>query len=416
MSVAIVGGVEGHPLVGSEAACLCCDVLSDFATAARLAAEWDEFVEGGGHELYQTYDWCATWWKFYGAGRELRIYVYRVAGRIVGILPMFHERVWLGPVGLRLAKLVGADFSLQMCTPAIDATWAQAVHADVLHRMLIDERVDAIWFAPLSGAHDALTPLRRALYEQQEMVTVARERILAPQAFFALPESFDAYINGLSKRQKQNYRRDHNLLTKKFRVKVDTMNNAPEAEKGFDQFKRMHDAQWAAHNRLGHFGDWPRSEEFNRELVRRLDPLGRYRMVRLLADEQVVSYQYIFRFGSTYYWRLPARLPEADWDRYGLGRMGLIKMIEVAIGEGVRYIEAGAGHYDYKVQLGAVELPLRGVLAVANRMMSRSRSRVFVALADILHMAYYRAYYTRWASALPLKRRALWTAWIKSHM
>src|SRR5205823_3349318 len=158
----------------------------------------------------------------------------------------------------------------------------------------------------------------------------------------------------------------------------DLVSDAQAVDEELDAFAKMHAEQWRAAGKAGHFGDWPRSVEFNRELIRSLagaSGLGKVQLFRMTADDQVISYQFGFRFGDCLYWRLPARRGEAEWDRFGLGRLGLMTMLEQAIGEGIRKVEAGMGHYDYKVQLGGHEHSARSLLLVANRPLSRWRAR-----------------------------------------
>ena len=143
-------------------------------------------------------------------------------------------------------------------------------------------------------------------------------------------------------------------------------------------------------------------------------PLGRVRLVRLWANDQVVSYQYCLTFGDRLYWRLPARLVGEQWDRFGMGRLGLVKMIEAAIGEGIHWIEGGPGHYDYKAQLGGQEVPLVSQVIVANSRKSRWRWKLFQKAARLLHLCYYRIWFGRIAPRLPLPRRRLWKIWIRS--
>ena len=74
-----------------------------------MQKEWDEFIEGIDGEIFLTYDWCRIWWKYYGAGRELRIFVIRRDKAIIGILPVFLERLGFAPLGLRVVRFVGTD-------------------------------------------------------------------------------------------------------------------------------------------------------------------------------------------------------------------------------------------------------------------------------------------------------------------
>ena len=85
-------------------------VYEGFDELGGMQEEWDEFVESVGGEIFLTFDWCRIWWRHYGGKRVLRVFVFRCEGRLVGILPVFFEKIWLGPVFVDPIKLVGTDF------------------------------------------------------------------------------------------------------------------------------------------------------------------------------------------------------------------------------------------------------------------------------------------------------------------
>jgi hypothetical protein len=176
----------------------------------------------------------------------------------------------------------------------------------------------------------------------------------------------------------------------------------------------MHKLQWQAEGKLGHFGDWPKAASFNRELVRVLSGRGQVKLYRFIVDSAVASYQYGFVFGDGLFWRLPARAVGTQWDRFGLGRIGLLKMFETAIPQGVRRVEAGIGHYDYKVQLGGRECPVESLLVTANRASSRFRAGLSAMLSTVLDLVYYKIWFQRVACRIHLRRRPLWSFWIRS--
>jgi len=136
-------------------------------------------------------------------------------------------------------------------------------------------------------------------------------------------------------------------------------------------------------------------------------------MVRTLADDHVVALQYAFVFGDVCYWRLPARTVRPEFKRFALGRLGLTQLIEIMIDERVRHIEAGAGHYEYKLRLGGQEMDLRSILIAANRGTSILRARLLVWLSDIIHLFYYRIWFGRIAPHLPFRPKSLWQYWIR---
>src|ERR1035441_9174106 len=70
---------------------------------------WDDAVIRLGGSIYMSYDWCRTWWQFYGQGKELRIFLFTSADRVVGILPLYIDSLGWGPLRFRVARLVGAN-------------------------------------------------------------------------------------------------------------------------------------------------------------------------------------------------------------------------------------------------------------------------------------------------------------------
>ena len=386
---------------------------------------WDAFVHGHGGDIYMSYDWCRLWWEHYGKGRELRLFVGRDnSGSVIGLLPMFVETVWLGPVRLRWAKIIGCDFLPSVLSPVLKPPYAAEMLRQVITTLIQKDKCDAVAFGPLSdtgepGSEGTPPEVRAACAELKDLATLTQDRQATIHTTFQLPAAFDKYLGGLNKRQKQNMRRDLNLFAKKFASKVDVVCDGNELEKEFSTFRKMHDQQWLAEKKLGHFGDWPGSGEFNQALVRTLGPQGRVRLVRLWANDQVVSYQYCLTFGDRLYWRLPARLIGEEWNRYGMGRLGLVKMIEAAISEGIRWIEGGPGHYEYKVQLGGQEVPLVSQVIVANSRKSRLCWKLFQKAADLLHLLYYRGWFLKLAPKLgeingEVQTSALWPIWIRS--
>ena len=69
------------------------EVCSSFNEVSISSSEWDDFVASVDGEIYSTYDWCSIWWKHYGSERQLYIYIFRYEGYVVGIVPLFMEKI-----------------------------------------------------------------------------------------------------------------------------------------------------------------------------------------------------------------------------------------------------------------------------------------------------------------------------------
>jgi CelD/BcsL family acetyltransferase involved in cellulose biosynthesis len=388
-------------------------VVDSFDEATALRDEWDALVQRSGAPLYQTFDWCRVWWNHYGSGRALRLVFVHSGGKLVGIVPMFIERLGLAPLHLKVAKLLSSDFTLALCDPPVERQSGREVFEQVLGQLFQVDRCDAVHFGPITNEYSALNSMREACAARHDLGVMARDRECGRHTVFDLAGGFDGFLRGMSKNQRSNYKRNVNGLTKNFRFAVDVVSDAEGAAREFENFIDMHQRQWQTVGNLGHFADWPGAIEYHRELVRAMASAGKLRLLRMLADDEVVSYYFCFASGGTYYWRLPARKVGDEWDRHALGRVGLMKMLEVAAGEGATRIEAGNGWYEYKERLNATSHPLHSIVISSRSAGSHMRTRAALALADVIDKAYYRLWFSRVAPRLPLPRRGLRRFWIR---
>jgi CelD/BcsL family acetyltransferase involved in cellulose biosynthesis len=379
----------------------------------RVRDEWDGFVEQSGSDIYFTVDWLQAWWTHYGRGRTFEGLILRDGARMVGALPFCVQRIWAGPLPVRLARLVGADSTIPVFTPAITEGFEEPALRAALDRLLDVAGCDAVSLSPLSGE----SPVRAAAERvaAADGFRLVRSDSTGPHTVFRLPGSFEEYLAGLSKSQRQNHRRFLRQLNEKHEISYRTV-SGEDAISFFDQFLELHEVHWQAQGKLGHFGDWPASEAFNRDLISRMATTGRARFYEIAGDGRVLAIEYGFVLGDRCYWRLPARDLDPELQRVRLGRLSLAEMFRVMIENGQTMVEAGPGHYEYKVRLGAEEHPLRRVVISGPSASARWRSALLLRWADLLHFVYYRAWFLKLAPQLGLSGRSLWGRWIRTRV
>jgi CelD/BcsL family acetyltransferase involved in cellulose biosynthesis len=392
---------------------LTCETHVDFEALTALRAEWDSFVERVGGDVYFSFDWCRTWWKHYAYRRRLCILVFRAAGELVGILPMFVDRLWLGPVPVRLAKFVGSDSAITVLNPPIEPRRAVEVLSAALRELLNHQHCDAVAFAPLSGERPHARAIRAACDAVAPLARLARDRITTVYNVYKLPSDGAAYLPSLPRTPRRDYERGWRKLTADNHVQTETITGA-EALPAYEEFIRLHTQQWQALNKLGHFGDWPRSTEFNRDLLRALAPQQRAGFHIIRANGQTVSSADFLRFGAHEHWRRAARDVRPRWNRANLGVLVQVRATEAAVEAGIARVEDGPGRYEYKTAMGAVEYPLSSLL-VSRGLYSRLKVAVLSRISDLFHLLYYRIWFGRIAPRLPFRRRGLSVAWTRYH-
>lgn len=393
-------------------AALTCQVLNTFAGNDHLRALWDETVAGLNSTIYMTYDWCRTWWEFYGQSKELKIAIFRMDEHVVGILPMYIERIGFGPLCFRVARLLGANIPPKIFDPPVSVAHARDVFAAMIDELISKERCDLVSVGPLSEEYGPADGFCKACDARPDLT-----QALSPAGVYTvvhLPAKYDDYVKGLRKKERYYLRKDETqLFSKELAGVVDSVSEPDKTGPEFEAFADQHARQWTEQGRAGHFGSWPEGLAYNKALVERLSPLGRVRFVRIVTNKGIISRQYAFAFGSSYFWELPSRETGPEWDTFSLGRTGAATMFRVAIEEGKTRIEAGTGSYDYKKLLNATEYRAVIFRVRSARLAARVRHSLFTSFAWALRVVYHKIWYRRIMPRLPVRwRRPQWKLWL----
>ncbi len=414
-AVAVTTGARGGPrplrLASEE---LLCEVAPDLGAVEHLRAQWDRLVASVGAPVGMTWDYCRVWWTHYGAGRDCRIYLFRDDYDLVGVVPVCIDRVGIGPARLRVARLMGSDSTPGLCGLPVRSTWAPTVVEALLEQLIGEGECDAVHFGPISQASADVDAVRVASRGRPQLVSILRDRVVTQHTTITLPETFEAYLAGLSRNQRVNYRKGWGRLTGDFRVALEVITDPEPVRDELREFVRMHAAQWRHRGRPGHFGDWPGATAFHESLASAMSKIGRARLLRLRAGKNVVARQYGYLFGGTWHALLAARATTSPWNGYGLGRSSLVTLAEQAIAEGARTVDVGVGRYEYKNRLGGRTHDVRSMLVVANDGTARRRAARLGRVADAIDRLYYRLWFCRVAPRLPLRPRPLHPTWIRT--
>jgi len=389
-----------------------CTIYVSFKDAEQLQEPWDTFVEEVNGNLSATYDWCRVWWEHYGRNRSLRICVFKNDTGIVGIVPLCVDSFGAWPFRLKIAKLLGADSTMETVNPPLLEKYMGEIVRSVHKYTLGDLDCDAVCWGPLLGDKRAAKALDWYIKSYGAEYGIVKTLNHGWHTVFPLPQTFEQYLASLDKNMRQNFRRRMKQLSAKHCVAIEVVN----ATEHFDTFISLHESQWKAVGKLGHFGDWPGSREFHRELVYAHSRLDRVRMFCLLADDVPVAYRYVYRFGQRLFSILPARACAPQWNKYGLGQLVHILTAEKGIQEGAQEIDAGRGHYDYKLRSGGHEEPVATMVVSRSLLVSRIRVCLFCVLSHLLNLMYYKIWFCRVAAKLPFKRYPLWQLWIRSRL
>jgi hypothetical protein len=397
----------------TDVSCVVLDSYNDVDQA--LEKEWDELAIKAGGSIYLTCAWSRIWWEFYGKEKLLRIFLFRSEGELVGVVPIYIDRIRIALVKARIARLVGANNPPRVFDLPIVKEYATQVAENLVRHLIVTNRCDLISIGPVSDECDAKKPLFSAFGKMTEDLGRVSDVPFGVYTYFRLPDTYETYMQSLSSNERKNRRKyDLRLMAKEFDVRLTMMREPDEIEAEMPHFITLHAAQWKPQGRLGYFGAWPHADTFNHHLAVELARLGRTRLIKITAGGKPVLYQYSYVFADCCYWQLPAREPGKEWDRFSLGATALVVLVRSAIEEGIKRIEGGLSYYDYKIRLGATESNVSIARLTARRPSSIIKYYVCVALRKMCLNVYYKLWYSRIQPKLPpLFRRPIWMTYIR---
>ena len=388
--------------------------LDDPDAVLALADEWEALADQTGADIYLTPGWFSVWWRHFGQKRRFRCLVLRQDGALVGILPFSIERIWAGPVPLKLARLAGTDphcliFSLPVQTEALGAIWTTAC-AGLLDTGL----ADAISLTPVSDLSQMLDTARACADLPSVDVT---DQSAGAHTVFDLPGDFDNYLASLSKKRRSQYRRDVKGLEAAF--DMTTRVDVPDAD-AFAAFITFHNIQWQAVGKGGHFYDWPGSSAFYQELSDTLEDKEQVQFHTQMGKDGPLATQFALVAGQTCHWRLPARSLDDTADKLSIGKVGLVQMIESMIKQGVTRIEGGMGSYPYKLSYGGRMVDVHRIILSRAAGGTRLRLKLLLKWAELVNFVYYRLWFIKLAPRIRARTgmgfHALSRHWIKTRI
>jgi CelD/BcsL family acetyltransferase involved in cellulose biosynthesis len=393
-----------------------CSIYTSFEDITEIQEEWDAFIESVNGDIFLTFDWCRVWWQFYGKGRSLQLFIFYQENKIVGIIPMFFETIKLFLISVKMGKIVGGDSTLSQFSIPLHPKFLEPCI-----KLLMDTLKSRNWhiliFGPLSGLSENNVLLHKALCNSssnRKKVSIKEGMV---QTYFELQPTWEKYLASLKKSQRRLILRKRSALdkieasgAKNIEVIIADKENLPSF---FKDFVDLHQSHWHGLDKLGHFGDWPSACAFHYEMANSQLMRSRLRLMCVRFNNEVLGFEYAYKFGDKYYAILNARTEVEIYNNIGIGPVLFSEQVKMAINEKVTYIDAMRGRYEYKLKLGGQLLPIKKMFIVNDNFANPLRVKIFHYLSRLIDLCYYRIWFNRLAPKLPLKRTPLWKLWIR---
>jgi len=330
-------GAAADPLVVS--------VLSSASDFEELQEEWDDLL-GRAREAspFISWDWQQAWWKCYGKGQPLLLHAVRRGSRLVGILPLYRQRVGIVP-GLACDKLrfvgTGGDTSPDYLDALLDPDGEEETAAALVNHVLDGRGWDALWLSDVREHSLLGAALQAALARRRERLHIGPSTRIT---FLPLAASWETLLAGLDAHWRQEVRRRRRRLEERG-ARCVLLEDPAKLDVAFDRLGELHRLRWTRRAERHSFST-PEYLQFHREVMRRFLKRGWLRLFALQLGDQAIAMRYCFRFRHEVFAFQSGFDPA--YDRLSPGSVLMSHVVEHSIREGARVVDMLKGEYPHK--------------------------------------------------------------------
>ncbi|NOY61568.1 MAG: GNAT family N-acetyltransferase [Gammaproteobacteria bacterium] len=295
--------------------------------------------------VFTTWEWQYSWWKHYGADRQLRILVATDGREVVGILPLYlqaQRSLWLfSRTTIRFVG-VGGDTSPEYLGPVVAPQRERQVVAGFIDHLLHHMQWDVLSLSDiLSGSVMAV-----ALDSYRAQVRLlSRKGLSTTNSYITLPGSWEVFLSSLHAKRRWRIRNNRRKIAKQFHPRFYVLEDADKLEQVMDRLIELHHKRWASRSASCAFSS-DNYVAFHKDVMRLFFKRGWLKLYCLAIAGQLVAIDYCYCFkGRIYQFQ---RGFDPDYQRWKPGHVLLEYAIEDSINEGNAVFDFLRGQYKHK--------------------------------------------------------------------
>jgi CelD/BcsL family acetyltransferase involved in cellulose biosynthesis len=306
---------------------------------ASLEGPWRDILPASGPKaVFYSPLWLKTWWEEFADGRELMLLSVRDGQRLVGVAPLMRE-------GERLTLAGDTNVCDYMDVVASEGCEEGVVDA-ILHAVSEEPWSELVlWAVPEYSPTLTILPRLAAGFGYSAEI---EQEDVCPRV--ELPATFDAYVEGLDRRDRHELRRKLRRLYRSGDVLFHPSQLVSEVESHLDDFLRQH----AASRQEKALFMTERMARFFRRIAL---TLADHNLVRLYCLEvNGVRAASVLCFNAGEELLLYNSGYDPDYASLAVGLLSKALALEQAIEQGKRWFDFLRGAEAYKYDLGGKDL------------------------------------------------------------
>ncbi len=304
----------------------------------ELRPAWEDLLEQSATAtIFSTWEWLVSWWHAFGADQKLLVLAFcDSSSRLVGLAPLVSTSLRIpGGASLRLIRLLGdgSQDSDNLDMPVRFGYEEECISTLLAYLSSAEVRWDICQFNTLPYDSAAGNVLLAQLNQHRWTHAISQD----PRRAILLPETWGAYLQGLSYNERRNIARYRRSLDARYRVTVDKCSEMNELPVFLEALFELHQKRWVLRGELGTFASAAR-RQFYQEVARCFLERGWLELWLLRLNGKAVAAQFDFHYRDAVYALQQGFDPDHHEDRVG-------NILRASVLE--KLIEAGVRHYDF---------------------------------------------------------------------
>ncbi len=276
-------------------------LISDLNALQSLRPAWEGLLARiPTASIFSTWEWLGPWWRAYGGERELLVLAFHAPdGELAGLAPLSRVVRRVAP-GLRLRVLEfmgdGSEDSDNLDILALPG-YERAVTAGLLNYF---REHDSAWDVAQFNLFPSHSTAAVELQKQLRTLNWTAFRYTHPWCVLHLPDTWDAYLKQLSRKERDNIRYYQRRLTRRCQTRFYKCTTTAELPHCLQSLFRLHQLRWTLRGEPGSFA-WDARRQFYEELSHELLRRNWLEFWLLDIDGKPAVAQYSFRYRETVY-------------------------------------------------------------------------------------------------------------------
>ncbi len=348
--------------------------------------EWNQLLSQSlDNNPFLTYEWLTSWWKYFGKGRELKLFTAESQGPVSLVVPVMYSKCKVfGSKRCRAEFVASGDSDYQGFLVTDFQKAARTVNHLIENIMQDSNDTDCIVFGDVpEGSVTA-----KLLEGINEKGFRASRSATSSCPYVPLPNNYELYSQTLGSNMRRNLKIWEKQALKDYRVefvKYAEIGNVKEAMKIFFD---LHQKRQMAKGNCGIFSDSVQ-RNFHTDVAKAFAEKGWLGLFFLTFNDKPVSTVYSYEYNGKLYAYLCGFDPE--YDRYRTGHLAFKNLIKYGIGKKLRELDFLRGNEEYKSRWRAMvrnnlefRIPKRGLRSKFYNWTANGRSSAYLRRVPIL--------------------------------